>query len=72
MSMEHRIETEKKYKKEDGEPSAIKRPVWNGELMVYMRKVLNEISNENKLNVLLVVNQENKFCGILKQYHLGI
>lgn len=46
MSIEDRIETEKKYKKEDGEPSAIKRPVWNGELMVYMRKVLNEISNE--------------------------
>lgn len=32
----------------------------------------HELMNENKLNVLLVVNQENKFCGILKQYHLGI
>lgn len=28
--------------------------------------------NENKLNVLLVIDDKNTFVGILKQYHLGV
>lgn len=31
-----------------------------------------ELMNSTKLNVLLVVNSENNFVGILKQYHIGI
>ena len=34
------------YRIEDGEPLGVLREVWNGELLEYQRKLLNQIANE--------------------------
>lgn len=63
-----------KYKENFFDLSMMNVVTQNPKLINWDTEILkaHDFMNENKLNVLLVVDDNNTFVGILKQYHLGI
>lgn len=57
MAVDDKLDTSKKYTVSDGEPAGINKEVWNGNILEYQRKVLNQIANEKdskkRFNLLL-------------------
>ncbi len=81
MSVDDKVmgsnEATRTYRVEDGEPSSITRKVWNGEILEYQRKLLNQIAEERdhkvrfKLliecaKVALIVSQEFEKANFFK------
>lgn len=70
-------ETFKAYRKEDGEPAAIRREAWNGELMKFNMQLLNQIAQERDhkkrfkllgecVKIAHLVNEEFEKAGFYK------
>lgn len=68
MTFESNSDTFKTYRKEDGEPAAIRREAWNGELMEYQFKLLDKIAKErdHKKRFNMIV-EASKVCFIMNE-----